>query len=93
MRDIGGSALRSRIRAPLPGSAPDLELSRYGLDGAKLVGHLCLKRPEIVVARDTVAIRMCLERRIPVRKDRHVVFDLSKIERTADIPKATASLL
>lgn len=42
---------------------------------------------------DTVAIRMCLERLIPVRKEGHVVFDLPKIERTADIPKATASPL
>lgn len=42
---------------------------------------------------DTVAIRMCLERLVPVRKDRHVIFDLPKIERAADIPKATASLL
>ncbi|WP_411904204.1 DUF5681 domain-containing protein [Methylorubrum thiocyanatum] len=54
---------------------------------------LTRKAIELALDGDTVALRMCMERIIPVRKDRHVIFDLPKIESAADIPKATASLL
>lgn len=36
---------------------------------------------------------MCLDRLIPVRRDRPVLFDLPSIETTADLPKATNALL
>nr|WP_137831789.1 DUF5681 domain-containing protein [Methylobacterium sp. L1A1] len=51
------------------------------------------KAVELALEGDTVAIRLCMERLVPVRKDRHVHFDLPKIESAADIPKATAALL
>lgn len=51
------------------------------------------KAVELALEGDTVAIRLCMERLVPVRKDRHVSFALPKIETAADIPKATAALL
>lgn len=54
---------------------------------------LTRKAIEMAQEGDAVAMRMCLDRLLPVRKDRHVSFDLPTIETTADIPKATAALL
>lgn len=54
---------------------------------------LTRKAIEMAQEGDAVAMRMCLDRLLPVRKDRHVSFDLPAIETTADIPKATAALL
>ncbi|CAO4183563.1 DUF5681 domain-containing protein [Methylorubrum aminovorans] len=51
------------------------------------------KAVELALEGDTVAIRLCMERLVPVRKDRHVSFDLPKIETAGDIPKATSALL
>lgn len=51
------------------------------------------KAVELALEGDTVAIRLCMERLVPVRKDRHVHFDLPKIESAGDIPKATSALL
>ena len=54
---------------------------------------LTRKAIELACEGDTVALRLCLDRLAPVRKDRHVVFDLPAIETTADLPKATNALL
>ena len=51
------------------------------------------KAVELAKAGDTVALRLCLDRLAPVRKDRPVTFALPKIETTADLPKASAALL
>src|SRR3954462_14881326 len=48
---------------------------------------------EMALAGDTVALRLCLDRLAPVRKDRPVAFALPAIETTADLPKASAALL
>ncbi|ACA15357.1 hypothetical protein M446_0803 [Methylobacterium sp. 4-46] len=55
----------------------------------------CITRKAIELAMqgDTVALRLCLERLIPVRKDRPVPFGLPAIESPADLTKATAALL
>ena len=42
---------------------------------------------------DTTALRLCLERILPPRRDRPVAFDLPKIETAADALKASASVL
>src|SRR4051812_9480490 len=42
---------------------------------------------------DTVALRLCLDRVSPPRRDRPVNFALPTIEKTGDLPKATAALL
>ena len=42
---------------------------------------------------DTVALRLCLERILPARKDRAVSLDLPEIETAADVLKSIAALL
>src|SRR3954463_11789814 len=44
------------------------------------------KAVELAKAGDTVALRLCLDRLAPVRKDRPVTFALPRIETTADLP-------
>ncbi|SDO52240.1 hypothetical protein SAMN05216360_12543 [Methylobacterium phyllostachyos] len=51
------------------------------------------KAIELAQNGDTVALRMCLDRLMPVRKDRPITFTLPKIETTADLTKATQALL
>jgi hypothetical protein len=41
---------------------------------------------------DGVALRLCLERIVPPRKDRPVVFELPRIESYSDASKAIASI-
>lgn len=54
---------------------------------------LTRKAIELAQDGDTVALRLCLDRLMPVRKDRPVPFALPPIETTADLPKATGALL
>jgi Family of unknown function (DUF5681) len=42
---------------------------------------------------DTTALRLCLERLLPPKRDRPVTFDLPKIETAADAVKASSSVL
>jgi hypothetical protein len=42
---------------------------------------------------DTVAMRLCLDRLSPARKDRPAAFALPAIESTADVVKASAAIL
>jgi len=51
------------------------------------------KAIELAKAGDTVALRLCLDRLAPVRKDRPITFALPEIQTTADLPKASAALL
>ena len=51
------------------------------------------KAIELAKSGDTVALRMCLDRLCPPRKDRPVTFALPEITTTADLPKATNALL
>ncbi|UHC20488.1 DUF5681 domain-containing protein (plasmid) [Methylobacterium currus] len=51
------------------------------------------KAVELAKNGDTVALRLCLERLIPVRKDRPIRFALPPIETAADLTKATSALL
>lgn len=54
-----------------------------------------LTRTAIDLAKggDTVALRMCLDRLMPVRKDRPITFVLPEIEKAADLTKATSALM
>ena len=54
---------------------------------------LTRKAIELALDGDGPALRLCLDRLAPVRKDRHVVFDLPAITTAADLPKATNALL
>jgi hypothetical protein len=55
--------------------------------------NLTRKAVEMGLAGDTTALRLCMERIMPARKDRHVAFKLPKLERAADAVKATAALV
>src|SRR5689334_19169685 len=54
---------------------------------------LTRKAIEMALGGDTVAMRLCLDRLSPARKDRPVAFALPLIESTADVVKASAALL
>ena len=51
------------------------------------------KAVEIALSGDTTAMRLCLDRILPPRKDRYVPFALPKLETAADAVKATAALV
>lgn len=48
---------------------------------------------ELAKEGDTVALRMCMDRLMPVRKDRPITFTLPEIETASDLTKATKALL
>jgi len=54
---------------------------------------LTRKAVELAKEGDTVALRLCLDRLMPVRKDRPVLFALPEIKTAADLPRATSALL
>jgi hypothetical protein len=47
----------------------------------------------LALAGDTVALRLCLERLCPPRRDRAVALRLPAIETVADLPMASASII
>jgi anti-sigma factor RsiW len=54
---------------------------------------LTRKAVELALGGDTVALRLCLDRMMPVRKDRPITFTLPAIDTPADLTKATSALL
>ena len=48
---------------------------------------------EMALEGDTTALRLCMDRILPARKDRHVPFALPKLETAADAVKASAALV
>ena len=54
---------------------------------------LTRKAVELALGGDTVALRLCLERVLPSRKDRPVSFSLPEINTAADAVKASGALL
>src|SRR5208337_2817892 len=54
-----------------------------------------LTRKTVELAKDgnPVALRLCLERLLPPRKDRPINFTLPKIEGTEDLPKVMGAIL
>jgi hypothetical protein len=54
---------------------------------------LSRKAIEMALAGDGAALRLCLERLLPARRDRPVSFELPKIETAADATKATGAIL
>src|SRR5215213_5905663 len=54
---------------------------------------LTRKAVEMALGGDTVALRLCLDRLLPVRRDRHVPFALPPLETAADAVKAIAALV
>lgn len=54
---------------------------------------LTRKAIELAQAGDITALRLCMDRLAPVRRDRPVTFDLPKIETADDLPKATQAIM
>lgn len=54
---------------------------------------LTRKAVEMALDGDGPAMRLCLDRLCPPRKDRVVQFDMPVIEKIADVPVATAKLM
>ena len=54
---------------------------------------LARRAVEMALEGDTTALRLCMDRLIPARKDRHVPFALPKLETAADAVKASAALV
>lgn len=61
------------------------------LDGE--VEKLTRKAVDMAMAGDVQAMRICMDRIAPPRKDRHVVFDLPSIAGAADHPAALAAIM
>lgn len=61
------------------------------LDGD--VEKLTRKAVELALSGDTTALRLCLERIAPPRKDAPVTFNLSPMESAADAAKSAGSVL
>jgi hypothetical protein len=61
------------------------------LDGE--VETLTRKAVDMAMAGDVQAMRICMDRIAPPRKDRHVSFDLPKIGDAADHPAALAAIM
>lgn len=61
------------------------------LDGQ--VEQLTQKAIEMAIAGDVQALRICMDRIAPPRKDRHVTFDLPQIDGADDHPAALSSIM
>jgi hypothetical protein len=61
------------------------------LDGEALA--LTKKAVELAKAGNVLALRLCLERLIPIRKDQPIKLKLPKLEDVADIPKVLEAVL
>lgn len=51
------------------------------------------KAVEMAQDGDPTALRLCLDRVLPPRKDRPITFDMPPIETTDDLPKATGAIV
>ena len=99
MTDPRNNAGRTRGRPFAPGNPGKPKGARHKatlavdtlLDGE--ADAITRKAIEMAKEGDTVALRLCLDRIAPVRKDRPVTFALPAIEATADVVKASAALL
>ncbi|GAU83476.1 hypothetical protein BIWAKO_03402 [Bosea sp. BIWAKO-01] len=54
---------------------------------------LTRKAIELGLAGDMTALRLCMDRLAPARRDRPVTFDLPRIETAADLSRATQAIL
>jgi hypothetical protein len=92
-------ATKARGRPFQPGNAGKPKGTRHKVTlavEALLEGEveaLTRRAVAMALAGDTVAMRLCLERIAPARKDRPVSFSLPAIETTGDVVTATHALL
>jgi len=51
------------------------------------------KAIQLALEGDTTAIRLCLDRILPLRRDRHVSFALPKLEKADDVKQAVSAIV
>ena len=51
------------------------------------------KAVDLAKEGDTTALRLCMDRIMPARRDGHITFDLPKLETAGDVVKASAALV
>lgn len=93
------NAPKTRGKPFAPGNAGRPKGSRHRatiaaealLDGE--ANALTRKAIDMAMGGDTVALRLCLERLVPPRRDRPIVFALPAISSAVDHPKALAAVL
>jgi hypothetical protein len=80
-----------------PGGRPKGALNKSTLAiQALLEGEaeaLTRKAVELAKSGNPMALRLCLERLLPPRKDRPISFTMPKVEAAADLPKALGAIL
>jgi hypothetical protein len=88
-----GEALRARQRGPAKRGSKNI--TTLALEALLEGEGEALTRTAIDLAKggDVTALRLCLDRLLPPRKDRHVPFALPALETAADAVKATAALV
>lgn len=75
---------------------PGRSLGDRGGSGAELDGEaeaLTRKAVTMALAGDMTALRLCMERIYPARKDTPVCFDMPELETAADAMKAMAAIM
>lgn len=84
---------RANPKGRIPGSRNRATLAaQILLDGE--VENLTRKAVELALEGDTTALRLCLERILPARKEAALApLDLPKVEGAADLPQLTAAIL
>lgn len=99
MPAAGKSAGNTRGKPFAPGNAGKPKGARHKvtlaiealLDGE--ADALTRKAIEMAMAGDMQALRLCMDRLAPPRRDRPVTFTLPEIETTDDLPRATKAIL
>ena len=80
-----------------PGGRPKGALNKATLASQALLDGeaevLTRKAVELAKAGNPMALRLCLERLLPPRKDRPINFTLPKIKGAEDLPKALLAIL
>lgn len=84
---------RANPKGRIPGSRNKATLAaQILLDGE--AESLTRKAVELALEGDTTALRLCLERILPARKEAALApLDLPKVEGAADLPQLTAAIL
>ncbi len=79
-----------------PGGRPKGARNRATIAAEQLLEgeaeQLTRKAIDLAKQGDTTALRLCIERILPTRKDRPVSFDLPRIETVADSVRAAAAI-
>ncbi len=84
---------RANPKGRIPGSRNKATLAAQALlDGE--VESLTRKAVELALEGDTTALRLCLERILPARKEAALIpINLPQVEGAADLPQLTAAIL